>query len=91
MTFTLQNFAVENYFKSSENSSSEAHISLLTVFIGIDVVTLRRAMEIPYTNQTVHVHGYIWQRVKRSQIVTVFLASCNDRLLYQQVTNIKYN
>ena len=30
MTFKLQNFAVENYFKSTEYSSSEVHFSLLT-------------------------------------------------------------
>ena len=60
MTFKLQNFAVENYFKSTEYSSSEVHISLLTGFfflIRTDFVTLRiRGMDIPCTNQRVHVH-----------------------------------
>ena len=59
MTFTLQNFAVENYFKSTEYSCSEARISLLTgvLFIRTDFVTLRiRGMDIPCTNQRVHVH-----------------------------------
>ena len=58
MTFTLpQNFAVENYFKRSERNSSVVHISLLTVFMGTDVVTLTRAMDIPYkTKLGVHAH-----------------------------------
>ena len=44
MTFTLQKFAVENYFKSSDCNPSVGHTSFLTVFYRIiDIVILRRA------------------------------------------------